>query len=112
MTYWLGLKAALHPMPIKPEAAALDIDCLSTQGVDPGLVREGQLVMEKMRTTANAIESVSTFEILFRYPGSRTLAASTAATAAFGQCRVVEGLRPELTARYGVEFPTLDVPTP
>lgn len=112
VAYWLGLKAALHPIPIDPDPAARKIVNLLTLGVDPELVREGQLVGEKMRAAAAAINSISTFEILFHFPRTRLVEAAALSRAAIEQCQVVERMRPDLTARYGVEFPPLDVPTP
>ena len=58
MVYWLWLKDALHPpvpkdathpTPIDPKAVARAIDSLPTTGVDPQLLKQGQLVAEKMR---------------------------------------------------------------
>lgn len=112
VTYWLGLKAALRPVPINPETAAREIDRLPTLGVDPALVREGQLAVEKMRAAGASIRSVSGFAVLFHFPRSQLTEAEALSRAAVAQCRVVEQMRPDLTARYGTEFPTLDLPTP
>lgn len=45
-------------------------------------------------------------------PQEQFVAAWNLSRLAIEQCHAVERLRPELTARYGVEFPTLDVPNP
>jgi hypothetical protein len=107
--YWMGLKAALHPAPIDSDVAAKTIVKLSTRDVDPDLVREGQLVAEKMRAAADSIGSMPVVTILFRVPLSRWLEAEALSKAAIDQCRVVEGMRPELKARYGVEFPSFEI---
>ena len=108
VTYWLGLKAALSPQPINPEAAARDIDHLPTLGADPDLVRHGQLVVEKMRAATATAHSLSETPVLFRFRGSARLDEQTRDVVV--QCRAVERMRPDLTARYGVEFPPLDLP--
>jgi len=112
MTYWLGLKAALKPRPINTETAARDITSLPILSVDPDLVREGQLVAQKMQAASASIKSISAFEIVFHYPRSRFTEAEALSRTAIEQCRVVERMRPDLTARFGVEFPPLDVPNP
>src|SRR5690348_1974833 len=63
MKYWLSLKAALHPLPINPAEVAKKVTLLPTLGVDPELVREGQVVAEKMRTAGTAIRSLSGFAL-------------------------------------------------
>jgi hypothetical protein len=108
VTYWLGLKAALNPQPINPEAAARDIDHLPTLGVDPDLVRQGQLVVEKMRAATGTAHTLSETPVLFRFRGSAKLDEQTRDVVI--QCRAVERMRPDLTARYGMEFPPLDLP--
>lgn len=110
--YWLGVKSVVNLQPIDTRVAAEVIGRLPTQGVDPDLVREGRLVAEKMRAAAASIGSMPAVTTLFRVPTSRWLEAEALSRAAVEQCQVVERLRPDLTARYGVEFPVLDVPTP
>jgi len=110
MSYWMGLKLVLQPVPIDSEVAAKGISHLTTKGVDPDLVREGQLAGEKMRATADSIGSMPVYTILFHLPHSRWLEAEALGKAAMEQCYVVEKMRSELSARYGVEFPPLDVP--
>ena len=110
MVYWLSLKDALHPLPINPKAAVRAIDSLPTLGVDPDLLRQGHLLTEKMKIAAATLDSMPVFTILFRIPASRWLDAEASAKAIVEQCNVVAGLRQELTARYGVEFPNLDPP--
>jgi hypothetical protein len=112
ITYWLGLKAALRPLPIDPGVAAREIDRLPTLGVDPVLVRESQFVVEKMRTASASIRSLSGFAVLFHFPRSQFAEAEALSRDAVSQCRVVERMRPKLTARYGMEFPPLDLPIP
>ena len=51
---------------------------------------------------------MSAFTMLFHVPTSRW--AKALSKPAMEQCYVVEKLRPILMARYGVEFPSLDVP--
>lgn len=108
VTYWLGLKAALSPQPINPEAAARDIDHLPTLGVDPDLLRQSRLVVEKMRAATATAHALSETPLPFRFRGSAKLDAQT--KDAVTQCRTVERMRPDLTARYGMEFPPLDLP--
>jgi hypothetical protein len=91
---------------------AEEVDRLPTLCVDPGLVREGRLAVETMRAAAASLRSVPAFAILFRYPGSAFAEAEALSGTAVEQCRAVDRLRPELTARYGVEFPPLDLPGP
>ena len=110
--YWLGLKSVLQPLPIDPTAAAEKISHLPTLGVDPDLVRKGQVVVEKMRAASASIKSITAFELLFHFPRTRFAEAEASSRVAIEQCRVVERMRPDLTARYGMEFPPLDVPTP
>jgi len=110
--YWLNVKAMVNLEPIDPRVTAQVIGRLPTRGVDPDLVREGQLVAEKMQAAAASIDSRSAVTILFHVPQSRWAEAEALRRAAVEQCQFVERLRPELTARYGVEFPTLDVPNP
>jgi hypothetical protein len=110
--YWLNVKAMVNLEPIHPRVTAQVIGRLPTEGVDPDLVREGQLVAEKMRAAAASIDSMPAVTILFHVPQSRWLEAEALSRAAVEQCQAVERLRPELTARYGVSFPTLDVPNP
>jgi hypothetical protein len=110
MSYWMGLKKALHPVPIDSGVAARVIGNLQTRGVDPALLREGQLAAEKMRATADSLGSMPVYTILFQLPHSRWLEAEALGKAAMEQCYVVEKMRLELSARYGVEFPPLDVP--
>jgi hypothetical protein len=102
--------AALKPQPIDPSEAARAVGRLPTLGVDPDLVREGQLVVEKMQAAGTVIRSLSGFALLFPLPG--TAKAERLARDAVAPCRVVERMRPDLTARYGVEFPPLDLPPP
>jgi hypothetical protein len=109
MSYWMGLKKALHPAPIDSGIAARVIGNLQTRGVDPALLREGQLAAEKMQAAANPIKSMPVYTILFQLPHSRWLEAEALGKAAMEQCYLVEKMRPELSARYGVEFPPLDV---
>jgi hypothetical protein len=71
VTYWLGLKAALNTLPINPEVAGREIDQLPTLGVDPELVRQSQLVVEKMRASGVSLQSLSGFTILFHDPWSQ-----------------------------------------
>jgi hypothetical protein len=111
MVYWLSLTDALHPPPINPGTVARTIDSLPTQGVDPDLLRQGQFVSEKMKAAAASLDSMPVVTILFRVPQSRWLESENLSRAAVEQCQMVERLRPELMARYGVEFPPLDVPT-
>jgi hypothetical protein len=110
MKYWIGMKAAVQPVPIYPEVVAQDISKLPTQGVDPDLVRQGQIVVDKMRAAADSINSMPGVTILLRIPWSRWLEAEALSKAAVEQCYLVDQIRPELKARYGVEFPPLDVP--
>jgi hypothetical protein len=110
MTYWMGLKEALHQVPIDSEVAAKDIRNLPTKGVDPDLVRECQLAAEKMQAASESIYSMPVYTILFHLPFSRWLEAEARGKAAMEQCYLVEQMRPELSVRYGVEFPPLDVP--
>ena len=113
VTYWLGLKAALRPRPIDPGAAAETIGHLPTLGVEPELVREGQLVVEQMRAASASIKSISAFEVFFRVSRPRFVEAEVLLSrAAIEQCQVVERMRPDLSARFGMEFPALDVPAP
>ena len=109
MSYWMGLKKALHPAPIDSGIAARVIGNLQTRGVDPALLREGQLASEKMQAAANSNKSMPVYTILFQLPHSRWLEAEALGKAAMEQCYLVEKMRPELSARYGVEFPPLDV---
>lgn len=110
VTYWLGLKAALKPQPIDPSEVAQQIDRLPMLGVDPELIQQGQLLVERMRAAGTAIRSLSGFAWLLPLPG--TARAERLARDAVEQCRVIERLRPGLTARYGAEFPPLDLPPP
>ncbi len=110
--YWLSVKAMVNLEPINPRVTAQVIGRLPTQGVDPDLIREGQLAAEKMRVAGASIDSMPAVTILFRVPQSRWLEAENLSRLAIEQCEAVELLRPELTARYGVEFPPLDVPKP
>lgn len=110
--YWSGLKAALKPRPIDPKVVARDITSLSTLGVDPDLVWEGQFAAEKMRSAADSIRSISAFAILFHFPRSQLAEAEALSRAAVGQCWVIERMRPKLAARHGMEFPPLNLPTP
>ena len=106
------MKAVVNLEPFYPRVAAEVIGRLPTRGVDPDLVREGQLVAEKMRAAATSINSMPATAILFHVPQSRWAEPEALSRAAVEQYQFVERLRPELTARYGVEFPTLDVPNP
>jgi len=108
MSYWMGLKKALHP--IDSGVAARVIGNLQTRGVDPALLRDGQLVVEKMRAAADSINSMPVYTILFRIPWSRWLEAEALSKAAMEQCYRLEPLRGQLTTRYSVVFPPLDVP--
>ncbi len=110
--YWLGLKTALRPHPIDPASVAREIDHLPTLSVDPLLVREGQVVAEKMRAAGTSIKAISAFEIIFHFPRSRFIEAETRSRDAIAQCRLVERMRPDLTIRYGIEFSPFDLPTP
>ena len=65
-----------------------------------------------MRAASVSIKSISAFEIFFRIPRSRFVEAEVLSRAAVEQCQVVERMRPDLSARFGVAFPALDVPTP
>jgi hypothetical protein len=67
-------------------------------------------VVEKMRAAAASIRPLSGFAVLFRLPQSGMSEAEALSRAAVEQCRVVDRTRPDLTARYGVEFPPLDLP--
>jgi hypothetical protein len=112
ITYWLGIKAALRPHPIDPGAVARDIGNLLRLGVDPELVRESQLVVDKMRAASASIKSLSAVAVLFHFPRSRLAEAEALSREAFAQCQVIERMRSDLTARFGVEFPSLELPTP
>jgi hypothetical protein len=112
VTYWMGLKALFSSVPVDSDVMAKEIGGLPTEGVDPELVREGHLIAEKMRAAADSIRLMPAFTILFHRPASRWLEAEALSKAAIEQGYVVERMRPALTARYGVEFPPLNVPRP
>ena len=112
MAYWLWVRDALRPVPINPGTAARTIDSLPTQGVDPDLLQQGQLAAEKMRAAAASIDSMPAITVLLHVPSSRWLEAEGLSRAAMEQCQVIERMQPVLKARYGVEFPQLEVPKP
>jgi hypothetical protein len=74
--------------------------------------RCGPLTFALDPSGALPLASVPAVTILFRLPQSRWAEAEAPSRAAVEQCQAAERLRPELTARYGVEFPPLDVPAP
>ena len=110
VTYWIGFKAALPPGPINPDAVMRDLSRLSTAGVDPDLLRETNLVSEKMWALSASIQSIPEYAVLFRYPRSHFARAEERGRVAVEQCRVVERMRADLTAKYGVEFPPIELP--
>jgi len=112
LTYWLGIKAALRPHPIDLALAAREIDHLLKLDVDPELLRESQIAAEKMRAASASLKSLSAFALLFHFPRSHFAEAETLSREALAQCQAIERMRPDLTARFGVEFPSLELPTP
>ena len=112
VSYFLGLKTALRPQPLNPETAAKDIDHLPTLGVDPELVRQAQDLTAKMWDATRSAHSLSERPVLspFRLSANSKFEAQLKDMVA--QCRVIERMRADLTARYGMEFPPLDLPTP
>lgn len=95
VNYWRGLKAALQPQPNNPDSVARQIDHLPTLGVDPELVRQTQIVVEKMRTpsaTAHSLSDSGWFS-LFRWSTHARLDAELKDLVA--QCRAIEKMRPE-----------------
>ena len=108
--YWLGLKETLRPLPIDPAVAARTIANLPVRDVDPDLIREGQLVAEKMRAASASVKSLSPFAILFGLPSCAE--AANQSRSAIEQYSAAGKLRPVLAARYGMEFPPFNVPTP